>query len=64
MLVAPIDYEESVMLCTPTIEQLVSRGYAYDYECQCRKMDLKNKIVQNRKRREDDDLKQSLCHEE
>ena len=26
MLAVPIDYEESVMLCTPIIEQLVSRS--------------------------------------
>ena len=38
-------------ICTSIIEQLVSRGYVNDYECQCRQMDMKNKIVQNRKQR-------------
>ena len=45
VLAAPMDYEESVMLCTLIIEQLVSREYAYDYESECRQMDMKNKIV-------------------
>lgn len=59
-LSAQREYENSVNLCSPIIEQVLSRKYVYDWESECQQMEIKKMVALERKKREKEDLNQVL----
>lgn len=51
------EYECSVLLCSPIIDELVLKKYGYDYDCEIKQRKVKTDSMRERKLREEELLR-------